>query len=56
VDDNGEISLTDAIRSLNFQFVGVAGTIPEPPGPFNCGPDLTEDSLTTCVYPPENCR
>ena len=56
VDDNGLLELTDDIRSLNFQFVGVEGTLPESPGPFNCGPDVNEDSLPDCEYPKETCQ
>jgi len=44
VDDSGELTLTDAIWSLNYQFTGTASA-PEPPGPFECGPDPTADGL-----------
>ena len=47
IDDDGEITLTDAIRSLNYQFVGT-GAIPEPPGPFQCGIDPTEADELDC--------
>ncbi|MBI4586788.1 MAG: hypothetical protein HY717_22465 [Planctomycetes bacterium] len=40
-DDSGEVDITDAINSLLWQFGG--GLIAPPPGPFNCGADLTPD-------------
>jgi len=55
IDDDGRVVLTDAIRSLNYQFLGVPDTVPEPPGPFTCGPDVNEDELPECFYPPESC-
>jgi len=53
-DDDGELAITDAIRSLKYQFTGTA-SIPEPPGPIECGPDVNEDSFPPCEYPPESC-
>ncbi len=50
VDDNGILEITDAIRMLNFLFVGI-GRIPDPPGPYLCGPDLNPDSFPPCDYP-----
>jgi len=55
VDDDGELALTDAIRSLNYQFTGTAAA-PEPPGPFECGPDVNPDEFPPCEYPGENCK
>jgi len=47
VDDDGELTITDAIRSLNYLFVGTADA-PEPPGPFNCGYDVNDDNFPIC--------
>ncbi len=55
VDDNGELDVSDAVRSLNYQFTGTAEA-PEPPGPFSCGLDLSEDTLPPCEYPEKICR
>jgi len=35
--------------------VGMEGAIPEPPGPFVCGPDRIDDDLPECFYPPGSC-
>jgi len=55
VDDDGELTLTDAIRSIGYQFAGELEKVPGPPGPFHCGPDVEEDDLSPCGYPPEIC-
>jgi len=55
IDDDGEVSLADAIRSLSFQFAGELDKVPEPPGPFRCGPDVGDDDLPPCRYPGEVC-
>ncbi len=55
LDDNGSLDVTDAIRSLNFQFLGIPGSEPRPPGPYQCGPDVTEDDLLPCEYPEVYC-
>ena len=47
----GEVQLTDAIRTLNFLFLG--GAPPAAPHP-ECGSDTTDDSLTCEAYPPCN--
>ncbi len=49
VDDNGRLELTDAVKSLYYQFTGTVSE-PEPPGPFDCGPDPTMDTLTCDSY------
>jgi hypothetical protein len=41
-DDNGVVNISDPIANLTYQFLG--GAVLPPPGPFNCGPDPTEDS------------
>jgi len=43
-DDNGTLDVADAVRSLNYLFTGTA-SVPEPPGPFECGTDPTIDEL-----------
>jgi hypothetical protein len=50
-DDTGELDLTDAIYSLNFQFMG--GPRPPAPGPLTPGMDPTMDQLAPCQ--PSNC-
>jgi len=55
VDDDGELTLTDAIRSLNYQFTGTA-SMPEPPGPLTCGPDVNDDAFPPCEYTTESCQ
>ncbi len=47
VNDDGAVDLSDPVGSLNFQFL--AGPAPPAPGPFECGPDLAEDTLAPCV-------
>jgi hypothetical protein len=47
-DDNGTVEITDAIRTLGFLFLG--SEPPPAPGPFDCGEDVREDTLSTCVY------
>ena len=47
-DDNGNVDLSDAIRILNFLFLG--GPEPPVPGPAACGPDSADDNLADCVY------
>jgi hypothetical protein len=47
VDDNGKLDVADAIRNLNYQFVGSAA-MPESPGPFQCGPDPTREDGLDC--------
>jgi hypothetical protein len=47
-DDNGSVDLSDAIRVLNFLFLG--GAAPLAPGPSVCGPDPGDDALGDCVY------
>ena len=47
-DDNGSVDLSDAIRVLNFLFLG--GAQPLAPGPAACGPDPGDDALADCVY------
>lgn len=42
-DDNGAIQLTDGI--VIFQFLFLGGLMPPDPGPFNCGPDPTDDGI-----------
>jgi hypothetical protein len=46
-DDNGTIAIVDAIIILNWLYS--AGVPPAPPGPLQCGPDPTPDSLPICV-------
>jgi hypothetical protein len=48
-DDNGVLEITDAIFTLGFLFFGSA--FPPPPGPFDPGPDPTEDDLACPDYP-----
>jgi len=49
-DDSGELELTDPIRILNYLFLGTA-SVPEKPGPFQCGIDETLDPLDCEAYP-----
>jgi hypothetical protein len=51
-DDNGTIELTDGIYIFNWLFLG--GPLPPDPGPYDVGPDPTEDDLPPCDYP-EGC-
>ena len=44
----GNIVLTDGIFLLNWLFLG--GAEPPAPGPFQCGPDLTEDRSDCFLY------
>jgi formylglycine-generating enzyme required for sulfatase activity len=46
-NDDGSPDLGDPIFLLNYQFRG--GAAPPSPGPMNCGPDPTPDSLGPCV-------
>ena len=50
-DDNGVIQLTDGI--VIFQFLFLGGAMPADPGPFNCGPDPTDDGIGCEAY--EGC-
>ena len=51
-DDDGAVNgLVDALGTLNFQFI--MGSPPPPPGPLDCGPDPTADTLNCVDYP--NC-
>jgi hypothetical protein len=50
-DDNGVIQLTDGI--IIFQFLFLGGAMPADPGPFNCGPDPTDDGIGCEAY--EGC-
>ena len=43
-NDDGEHDVSDAIKVFEFLFSRVRA--PPAPGPFECGVDLTEDSLT----------
>ncbi len=43
LDDSGELDLSDATYLLNFLLLGAQ--TPPAPGPFECGPDPTEDGL-----------
>ena len=52
-NDDGALNIADAIATLNYLFGG--GEVPLP-GPKVCGPDPTDDALTTCNYPNELCR
>lgn len=44
VDDDGQISISDALFLMRFVFV--SGAVPPAPGPAFCGADPTEDSLS----------
>jgi hypothetical protein len=46
-DDSGKLDLTDAISSLQFQFMG--GDPPAQPGPTTCGVDPTPDDEVDCL-------
>jgi hypothetical protein len=46
-EDGGSVDLTDPIFILNFLFLG--NREPPAPGPFDPGPDPTEDELLECV-------
>ncbi|MBI4602175.1 MAG: hypothetical protein HY721_09465 [Planctomycetes bacterium] len=45
-NDDGIQDITDAILILTFLFRGV--DLSEPPGPYDCGPDPTQDGLAEC--------
>ena len=47
-DDNGGINIADVVNVFNFLFSG--GKPPAAPGPFDCGPDATEDDLDCAEY------
>jgi hypothetical protein len=47
-NDDGEITLSDAIGIFAFLFLG--DDEPRPPGPFGCGPDPTADRLGCAVF------
>ena len=53
VDDDGEVSVTDAIYLLNFLFLDQAA--PESPFPF-CGPDVFDDVFGPCNYLEPLCK
>ena len=48
-DNTGWLEVSDPILILSFLYIG--GKEPFPPGPRNCGPDKTKDSLAPCVDP-----
>ena len=48
-DDNGEIEITDPIRTLNYLFLN--GPPPSSPN-AECGPDLSDDGLDCRSYSP----
>jgi hypothetical protein len=48
-NDDGRIDLSDPIFGLDFMFRG--GFPPPPPGPYQCGPDPTDDELRDCEAP-----
>jgi hypothetical protein len=52
-NDDGNVDISDPIYVLGFLYLG-SSQLP-PPGPLNCGPDLTADQLPECSYLPENC-
>ncbi len=45
-DDDGSSDLTDAVLILTFLFRGA--DLSGPPGPYECGPDPTQDDLPEC--------
>jgi hypothetical protein len=51
-DDDGVLSLTDVILTVAFLFQGV--DLSQPPGPFECGPDPSDDDLGECKE--SSCR
>jgi len=49
LDDGGVIDLGDAVLLLRYLFL--QGSAPPAPGPAECGPDPTADTLGTCAAP-----
>ncbi len=47
-DDNAAIELSDAVNLFSYLFLG--GSPPPQPGPVECGPDPTDDTLVECEY------
>jgi outer membrane protein assembly factor BamB len=47
-DNTGWLEVSDAIGILLWLYL--EGKEPAPPGPSNCGPDKTKDSLAPCLY------
>ena len=48
VNDDGKLNIADAIHALSFLFTGDAVILP--PGPHDCGPDPTPDTLGCASY------
>ncbi|MGE3166190.1 MAG: FG-GAP-like repeat-containing protein [Planctomycetota bacterium] len=48
VDDDSSVAITDVIFLLSYLFVS-GSAAPPAPGPMNCGPDPTLDSLAVCI-------
>ena len=48
-NDDGSINIADAVYGLANLFSG--GPVPPDPGPFECGPDPTDDTIE-CTTPP----
>ncbi len=47
-NDDGSVDVSDALATLNYLFAN--GLAPTAPGPFECGPDPTNDRLAECEY------
>jgi hypothetical protein len=52
-NDDGAMNISDPIYILQWQFVD--GPDIPPPGPYECGPDPTEDNTPCEFYPAEKC-
>ncbi len=52
-NDDGRLDLSDAVYTLNALFLG--GPQPPAPGTDGCGPDPTEDELSTCKFSGVGC-
>jgi len=51
-NDDGAIDVSDGIFILTYLFLNGAAL---PPPTQSCGPDLTQDKLPECKYPPDRC-
>lgn len=50
VNDDGSVGIADVISLLGFIFDAPGASAPPAPGPTNCGPDPTGDTLPACVF------